>query len=102
MNNRKLALSAAEMNRVRDALKKAPSCIGDGVAAIMGKSAIVYNKGGKVTADDRLEIAVVSSADKKERYLIALSTPYYVGVEQETNRLAMYMIEAMRERPSDN
>lgn len=101
-DNRKLALSAAEMNRVRDALKKAPSCIGDGVAAIMGKSAIVYNKGGKVTADDRLEIAVVSSADKKERYLIALSTPYYVGVEQETNRLAMYMIEAMRERPSDN
>lgn len=96
--NRRFALPNEEIDRVREALKKAPSCIGDGVAAIMGKSAIVYNKGGKVIGDDRLEIAVVSSPDKKERYLIALSMPYYEGVERETNRLAMYLIEAMRER----
>ena len=96
--NRRLALPNNEIDRVREALKKAPSCIGNGVAAIMGKSAIVYNKGGKVIGDDRLEIAVVSSPDKKERYLIALSMPYYEGVERETNRLAMYLIEAMRER----
>ncbi len=95
---RRLDLPVAEIDRVRDALKKAPSCIGDGVSVAMGKSAIVYNKGGKVTADDRLEVAVVSSPDKKERYLIALSMPYYVGVERETNRLAMYLIEAMQER----
>ena len=51
--------------------------------------AVIFNKGGKVFTDDRLEIAVVSSPDKSERYLIALSTPYYEGVEVETNRLAM-------------
>ena len=96
--NRRLSLPNDEINRVREALRKAPSCIGEGVATIMRKSAIVYNKGGKVIGDDRLEIAVVSSPDKKERYLIALSMPYYEGVERETNRLAMYLIEAMLER----
>lgn len=96
--NRRLKLPNVEIERVRDALKKAPSCIGNGVAAIMGKKAIIYNKGGKVIGDDRLEVAVVTTPDKKERYLIALSMPYYEGVERETNRLAMYMIEAMREK----
>lgn len=94
--NRRLKLAVSEINMLRDALKKAPSCIGDGVAQVMGTDAIIYNKGGKVFADDRLEIAVVSSSDKKERYLIALSMPYYDGVETETNRLARLMIEAMR------
>ena len=96
--NRRLALPQEDIDMLRDALRKAPSCIGDGVAAAMGSDAIVYNKGGKVTADDRLEIAIVSSPDKQERYLIALSMPYYIGVEKETNRLAKILIRAMQNR----
>ena len=95
---RRLSLKQGDISMLHDALKKAPSCIGDGVAAAMGPEAIVYNKGGKVFADDRLEIAVVSSPDKTERYLIALSMPYYNGVEKETNLLAQYLIQAMQNR----
>lgn len=95
---RRFALELSEIDMLRDALKKAPSCIGDGVSIAMGRNAVVYNKGGKVIGDDRLEIAVVSSANKREQYLIALSMPYYEGVERETNRLAMRLIEAMQLR----
>ena len=78
------------------ALKEAPSCIGNGVSEVMGNDAIVYNKGGKVIGDDRLEVGIVSSADGREMYLIALSMPYYEGVESETNLLAKRLIQAMR------
>ena len=64
----------------------------------MGSGTVIFNKGGKVIGDDRLEVAVVSSPDKKERYLVALSMPYYEGVEKETNRLAMHLITAMQQR----
>ena len=96
--SRQLALAQPEIDMLRDALHKAPSCIGDGVTAAMGPNMIVYNKGGKVIGDDRLEVAVVSTPNKKERYLVALSMPYYEGVEKETNRLAMHLIDAMRHR----
>ena len=78
------------------ALKEAPSCIDLGVRGTLGHDAIIYNKGGKVIGDDRLEVAVVSSPDGSERYLIALSVPYYEGVEQETNELARQLILAMK------
>ena len=97
---RRLSLKQGDIRMLQDALKKAPSCIGDGVAAAMGPEAIIYNKGGKVFADDRLEIAVVSSPDKTERYLVALSMPYYDGVEKETNLLAQHLIQAMQNRSS--
>ena len=96
--NRKLPLPLSDIELLRDALKRAPSCIGDGVAAAMGSGTVIFNKGGKVIGDDRLEVAVVSSPDKKERYLVALSMPYYEGVEKETNRLAMHLITAMQQR----
>ncbi|MBQ9242025.1 MAG: serine hydrolase [Proteobacteria bacterium] len=95
---RQLALPSAEINMLREALVKAPSCIGDGITAAMGPGITIYNKGGKVIGDDRLEVAVVSTPDKRERYLVALSMPYYEGVEKETNRLAMHLISAMRAR----
>ncbi len=98
VKKRRLSLKKSEIERLRDALLKAPSCIGDGVASVMGPTALVFNKGGKVVGDDRLEIAVVSSKDGTERYLLALSMPYYEGVEKETNILAAHLIEAMRAR----
>lgn len=98
VKNRRLSLKKSDIEMLRDALLKAPSCIGDGVASVMGPTALVFNKGGKVVGDDRLEIAVVSSKDGTERYLLALSMPYYEGVEKETNVLAGHLIEAMRAR----
>lgn len=79
-----------------EALKEAPSCIDDGVYSTLGEKAVIYNKGGKVIGDDRLEVAVVSSRDGSERYLIGLSVPYYDGVEKATNELAKQLIVAVK------
>lgn len=90
-----------DVKMLNQVLLEAPSCIGKGVAEVLGNDALVYNKGGKVIGDDRLEVGVVSSADGNEKYLIALSMPYYEGVENETNLLAKRMILAMRALESE-
>ena len=93
-DGRRLPLPQPEIDRIRAALLEAPSCIGKGVRRALGPDAKVYNKGGKVTSDDRLEVAVVTNGDA--RYLIALSVPYYEGVEEETNAIAEHLIRAVR------
>ena len=93
-------LAKSDINMLQRMLLKAPSCIGKGVASAMGEKTLIYNKGGKVIGDDRLEIAFVSSPDKKERYLIALSVPYHADVETDTNKLAQMLINAMQDRAS--
>jgi hypothetical protein len=77
-------------------LLKAPSCIEDGAQRAYGEGTKVYNKGGKVTADDRLDVALVLGPSG-ERSLIALSVKYLEGIEVETNLLAERTLEALRQ-----
>lgn len=93
-------LTKNDISMLQRMLLKAPSCIGRGTASAMGEKTLIYNKGGKVIGDDRLEIAFVSSPDKKERYLIALSVPYHTDVETDTNKLAQMLITAVQKQAS--
>jgi len=79
-------LSEADRQALRQALGRAPSCIGDGAAEVLGPVE-VFNKGGKYVDDDRLEVALISQSNGSQRFLVAISLPYRDGIEAETNRL---------------
>ncbi|MFA5624090.1 MAG: serine hydrolase [Bradymonadales bacterium] len=92
----RLPLAAKDIDMLNNSLLKAPSCIKNAVRSTMGARSKIFNKGGKVIGDDRLEVAVLSAHKSKERYLIALSMPQHDLVEEQTNELARQLILAMR------
>ena len=89
-----LTLSASNLSILRGALLAAPSCIGEGVErAHPGYK--VYNKGGRVIGDDRLEVAYITDASGTPQYLLALSLPYSEQVEVLTQTFAWQLITAV-------
>ncbi len=96
MTGQMLALSDDHLSLLRTALLEAPSCIDKGVKRLI-PNAKIYNKGGKVIGDDRLEIAYITDDNNVPRYLLALSLPYSEIVEQKTQELAWQMIHAVQE-----
>lgn len=96
----RINLPAQDMELLKRALLKAPTCIGEGVHVALGAGATIYNKGGRVLGDDRLEIALVSAKNGTERYIIALSVPEHPLVESQTNDLARMLITAVQHSQS--
>lgn len=96
MTRQWLALSDENFDILQNALLQAPSCIGDGVSKAHPNFKI-YNKGGRVIGDDRLEIAYITDEKDIPQYLLALSLPYSDSVEQRTQEFAWHLITAVDE-----
>lgn len=94
MTGQWLTLSASNLSLLRSALLAAPSCIGEGVEKAH-PSYKVYNKGGRVIGDDRLEVAYITDEKGTPQYLLALSLPYSEQVEAQTQVFAWQLITAV-------
>lgn len=96
MTRQWLPLNEAHFQILQNALLKAPSCIADGVHKAHPDYKI-YNKGGRVIGDDRLEIAYITDNAGHPKYLLALSLPYSETVETRTQEFAWQLIQAVDE-----
>lgn len=90
-----LPISKSSLDFVMQCLLKAPSCIGTGVAKILGPEAKIYNKGGRVTGDDRLEVAVIIDETRNIHYLLAISLPHDDDVDAKCDALGEILLEAL-------
>jgi len=95
MSGQMISLSVDHLSLLRSALLEAPSCIGEGVKRAV-PNAKIYNKGGKVVGDDRLEIAYITDSNDVPLFLLALSLPYSDDVEKKTQEFAWQLIHAVQ------